>query len=867
MSHTQRWTLAAVCAATAMLMLDIAVVNTALSAIASDLGTGLSGLQWVIDAYTLPLAATVLTAGALADSFGRKRLFSLGLVVFTATSLLCAASQSIGALIAARAAQGLGAALMFAVSLAVLSHAFPRSDQRGKALAAYGATMAGSFAVGPLVGGALTSALDWRWIFLINLPLGLACLAVVRRSVRESRDPRAPRVDRAGLVTLTGGLFLLVFALLRGEELGWGSAAIAGSFAGAVALLAAFLTVEARIEQPMLPLRLFRDGAFSGAQVAAFGISASLFAMWLYMTLYLQQILGLSAIEAGLVYFPGTIVNFVVAGAMAPVGQKVAPRTLLALGLALIGAGLALLTLLGADSAWWLFLPGLLVAMVGTGILNPIVSQVALSSVAPEQSGLAAGVNDMFRQAGIAVGVAGLGVLVPAQAAFGGEAQAYVDGFHEALWAGAALAFAAAGTVAVLMRRGRVRRRSAALAGAVLAAALLAAPAAGAHTRSPVTEWNAFASDLVAANLTPAPQTYTLAATQIAVHDALNAIDRRYEPYAYAGHAPRANEPAAVAAAAHDTLVRLVPQSAPAIEVEYAAALAAVPGGPAKRAGIATGQKAAAAILARRSSDDLAAAIAKPYTPGPPRPGVYQPTPPLNFVILAGWGELPPFALKSGSELRSPPPPATGTRRYARDYAEVKAVGSAASTARTTAQTETGRFWYDVAAKEWNLAAQHGLAGRSADDWRAARTLAVLDVSLADAVIASFDTKFHYDYWRPITAIRSGDHDGNRATRGDAAWEPLCVTPPFPEYNSTHAATGAAAASALARELGDRHTFTITNPSGATRTYRRFSAAAYEEGISRIYCGIHFRSAMDAGFATGALVADRADGALMRRVR
>ena len=456
MSLAQRWTLIVVCAATAMLMLDIAVVNTALSAIAADLDTGLSGLQWVIDAYTLTLAATVLTAGALADRFGRRRLFLYGLAVFTVTSLLCAASQSIGMLHAARAAQGIGAALMFAVSLAVLAHAFPRPEQLGKALAAYGATMAGSFAIGPLVGGTLTTALDWRWIFLINLPLGLACLAIVRRFVAESRDPRASRVDRPGFVTLTGGLFLLVYALLRGPEEGWGSAVIVGAAAGAVVLLGAFLVVEARVAQPMLPLRLFRNGAFSGAQVSAFGISASLFAMWLYMTLYLQQILGLSAIEAGLVYLPGTILNFVVAGAMAPVGGRVAPRTLLAIGLVLVGAGLALLTVLEVDSAWWLFLPGLFVAMVGTGILNPIVSQVALSSVPPEQSGLAAGVNDTFRQAGIAVGVAALGALVPAGAAFGdGSPQAYVDGFHQALWAGAAVAVGAAALTAALMRRSR----------------------------------------------------------------------------------------------------------------------------------------------------------------------------------------------------------------------------------------------------------------------------------------------------------------------------------------------------------------------------------------------------------------------------
>jgi MFS family permease len=342
---------------------------------------------------------------------------------------------------------------MFAVSLAVLSNAFPRMEERIRALAAYGATMGGSFAVGPLVGGALTSGLDWRWIFLVNLPLGLMCIWIVRRFVAESMDPRAPRVDRPGLVTLTGGLFLLVFGLLRGNEDGWASATILASFGAAAALLGAFLAVEARVAQPMLPLRFFRNPSFTGAQVAAFGISASLFAMWLYMTLYLQQILGLSAIEAGLVYVPGTLLNFSVAGSMASVGQRVSPRVLIAAGLALVGAGQALLTVLAVDSSWWLFLPGLLVAMVGTGILNPTISQVALSSAPAEQSGLAAGVNDMFRQAGIAVGIAALGALVPAGAALGdGSPQAYVDGFRDALWVGAVLAVVAAAATAMLIR-------------------------------------------------------------------------------------------------------------------------------------------------------------------------------------------------------------------------------------------------------------------------------------------------------------------------------------------------------------------------------------------------------------------------------
>ena len=453
MTRTQRWTLTVVCAATAMLMLDIAVVNTALSDIAADLDTGLSGLQWVVDAYTLALAATVLTAGSLADRFGRRRLFIIGLGIFTATSMLCAAAQDIVMLNASRAAQGLGAAIMFAVSLAVLSQAFPRPGERAKALAAYGAAIGASFAVGPLVGGALTSGLDWRWIFLVNLPLGLLCIEITRRHVVESRDPKAPRVDKLGQLTLTAGLFLLVLALLRGNEDGWGSALIVAELVGAVAFLGAFIAVERRVAEPMLPLGLFRNRSFTGAQVAAFAISASFFAVFIYATLYLQQILGLSAIEAGLVYLPGTIVNFLVAGATASLGQKISPRVMISVGLALVAAGQALLTLAQADSSWTILMPGLLVGMVGVGLFNPAVSAVALGSAPPDQSGLAAGVNDTFRQAGIAVGVAALGALVPAAAAFGdGSPQSYVSGLQDAFWVGAVLCAAGAIASAMLIR-------------------------------------------------------------------------------------------------------------------------------------------------------------------------------------------------------------------------------------------------------------------------------------------------------------------------------------------------------------------------------------------------------------------------------
>lgn len=456
MTRTQRLTLAVVSAATAMLMLDIAVVNTALPDIAADLDTGLGGLQWVVDAYTLALASVVLSAGFLADRLGRRRLFYVGLSIFTLTSVVCGVAPTIEVLNAARAVQGVGAAIMFAVSLALLAHAFPGAKERAGALAVYGATIGASFAVGPLVGGALTSGLSWHWVFLVNIPLGAACLWLTRVGVEESRDPAPRKIDWPGQLTLAPGLFLLVLALLRGNEDGWTSTLILGLFAGAAVLLAAFLVIQARVAEPMLPLGLFRNGDFSGAQISAFAISASLFAVFLYVTLYLQQILGLSAVEAGLAYIPGTILNLVVAGATASLMERGAsPRVLISLGLTLVSAGMVAMALVAeTDSSWWVLLPGFMVGMVGTGMFNPAVSNIALSSVPADQSGLAAGVNDTFRQAGIAVGVAALGALVPAEAALGGGSAAeYVEGMNEALLAGAGLAFLGAVAAAVLIGR------------------------------------------------------------------------------------------------------------------------------------------------------------------------------------------------------------------------------------------------------------------------------------------------------------------------------------------------------------------------------------------------------------------------------
>ena len=439
-------TVVAACLATAMLMLDISVINTALSDIASGLDTGLSGLQWVIDAYTIPLAATVLTAGAIADRLGRRKLFIIGLSIFTASSALCGAAGGIEVLVGSRAIQGLGASLMFATALALISQVTPDRESRVKALAAYGAAIGASFALGPFIGGGLTELFGWRAIFLVNLPIGAAVLWITYRAVAEGRDPTPRRIDVPGQLTLIGGLFLLVLALLRGNEEGWGSAGIVAALAGAVALLIAFVIIEERSREPMLPLRLMGQRRFAGAQIAVFAIAASFFAVFLYLTLYLQTVLGMSPIQTGLVYLPGTFLVFVVSGMTAQLGANASPAKIASIGLALVSAGLALMLFAGVDSSWTVLLPGLLVTSIGTGLFNPTGSELALNALPPEQSGLAAGANDTFRQTGVAVGIAALGTLVPADAALGGDLQSYVDGLHHALIASAVVA--AAGTIA-----------------------------------------------------------------------------------------------------------------------------------------------------------------------------------------------------------------------------------------------------------------------------------------------------------------------------------------------------------------------------------------------------------------------------------
>ena len=412
----KRWTLVAVCAATFMLLLDITVVNVALPSIREDLGSSFEDLQWVVDAYALTLAAFVLTAGSLADRLGRRRVFLFGLAVFTAASAACALAASPLMLNVARAVQGIGGAVMFAVSLALLAQEF-RGEERGRATAIYGATIGAAVAAGPLVGGALTEGLGWEWIFWINVPLGLAAMALTVTQVGESRDPAPRGIDWFGLVSFSIANGLLVFALLRGNDAGWGSTLVVGCLSGAAALLVAFVLAQARVRDPMLPLDHFRNRSFTAAQIGAFAISGSMFALFLYITLYVQNIIGHDALEAGLIYLPSTVVTLLASGATAAAMGRVPLRFVLGAGLALTGIGLLAMSGRSEGDEWIALLPGFLISGVGVGLTNPVLANIALSTVPDEQSGVASGINDTFRQVGVATGVAALGALLLARAA------------------------------------------------------------------------------------------------------------------------------------------------------------------------------------------------------------------------------------------------------------------------------------------------------------------------------------------------------------------------------------------------------------------------------------------------------------------
>jgi EmrB/QacA subfamily drug resistance transporter len=409
MTSTQRWTLGAVCVATFMLLLDITIVNVALPDISRDLHSSFSDLQWVVDAYALTLAALLLTWGSLADLRGRRTVFVAGLAIFSVASALCGLSGSPIVLELARGLQGIGGAAMFATSLSLLAAAF-QGPQRGTAFGVWGATTGAAVAVGPLVGGLLVEHVSWQSIFWINVPIGALTIVAALAKLEDSRGP-ASRLDVAGLVTLSGGLFFAIFALVRGNPEGWGSPMIVAFIAAAVVLLVGFVVAESRVKAPMFDLTLFRKPAFTGASIAAFALSASMFAMFLYLTLYIQNTLGYEPLPAGLRFLPVSLLSFFVAPISGRLSERLPTRWTMGTGLVAVGVGLLLMAHLDKDSGWTALLPGFLIGGIGIGLTNPALAATAIGVVDGRRSGVASGINSTFRQVGIATGIAAYGAI------------------------------------------------------------------------------------------------------------------------------------------------------------------------------------------------------------------------------------------------------------------------------------------------------------------------------------------------------------------------------------------------------------------------------------------------------------------------
>jgi EmrB/QacA subfamily drug resistance transporter len=406
-----RWTLVVVCAATAILLLDVTVVNVALARIERDLDASFDELQWVIDAYAISLAAVLLLFGSLADRIGRRRVLVAGLVVFAAASLVCALAGDAVVLDVGRAIQGVGAAAMFATSLALLAQEFEQGDQRGFAFGVWGAVSGAAIALGPLVGGALVDAVDWEWIFLVNVPIAATLIVLTITRVPESRPGRPEPLDLPGAVTFAAALTLIVLGLTRGNSEGWGDPLIVGALVGGAGLLGVFVLLELHRPAPMLDLRLFRERAFAGTAAVAFLQSVAIYPLFLFMSLWLQNILGYGPFETGLRLLPFTLLLFLVA----PLAGKLTARRslgeLLGAGLVLLTAGLLMMRGLDAGSDWGDALPGLLVSGAGVGLISPALAAAMVSVLPVERSGLASGINNTFRQTGIAAGIAGLGAI------------------------------------------------------------------------------------------------------------------------------------------------------------------------------------------------------------------------------------------------------------------------------------------------------------------------------------------------------------------------------------------------------------------------------------------------------------------------
>ena len=404
------WTLGVVLTTTFMLLLDVTIVGVAIPSISKALHPSFSELQWVVDAYTIMLTTALLTAGSMADIFGRKRVLTIGLIIFTVASALCGLATTITELILARGLQGIGGATMFACSLALIVQEFP-AHERAIAFGAYGAVNGVSVAVGPVVGGLMIEAFGWQSIFFLNVPIGIAVFFVLRRKLVNLPGPETT-IDWLGLVTFSGFMFLAVFATIRGNAEGWTSAEIIACYTGAIVSLAAFIAIELRRRFPMFDLRLFKNRTFVGSSVSAFTICFSCLALIFFLTTWFQSILGYSAIGTGARMLVFTGVALAVGPVAGKVTNTVSPRIVLSLSLGLVSVGALTMTSVSASDSWTAIIPGLVLAGAGLGLAGPTLASTAVGVVPPWRGGMAGGMNSTMREAGTTAGIAVLGTLL-----------------------------------------------------------------------------------------------------------------------------------------------------------------------------------------------------------------------------------------------------------------------------------------------------------------------------------------------------------------------------------------------------------------------------------------------------------------------
>src|SRR5213595_1187884 len=452
------WTLGALSFALFMIMLDNTIVNVALPAIKNDLHIGVSELEWVVTAYALTFAVLLLTGGKLGDLLGRRKIFLLGVAVFTLSSLFCGLSSGAGELIAARAVQGVGAALMMPATLSIISATF-HARERGMAIGIWAGVSAMALAIGPLAGGIITEHISWNWIFYVNVPIGVLAVIAAIVVVPESKDTsHEQRLDLPGLLTSGIGLLALVYALIEANQYGWTSARIVGLFVVAAVALTAFVLLELHQRLPMLDLSLFRNGTFAGANIVAILVTMAMFGIFVFFPIYMQTFLGWSPIQAGAALLPWTILIVIFAPIAGKLSDKVGSRWLIAGGMTTVALCCLELSTVTVNSGFWNMLPGFILGGLGMAFVMTPMSAAVMSAAPVDKAGVASGVLNTFRQVGVALGIAITGAIVTnreaaARAAGADQPHAFVHGLTFAMRVSAVICLGGAVAAAALIRK------------------------------------------------------------------------------------------------------------------------------------------------------------------------------------------------------------------------------------------------------------------------------------------------------------------------------------------------------------------------------------------------------------------------------